>query len=397
MNRSALFAGVAAALVVGSLTFARDARVFPLSPISSGGSGGSGGSGVTALQHGLSLSGTTGSCNSAGASDAGCVTPDSQTFAGDKTFTGIIRGTGNYFGYSAQFNESITGKGMGAQVVGPLTFNPAQSFADPGADFVIRNSFNGRDAGYAFQINDYWGCQVTGIQSSGDVIFGPSCEAGGVSPTSLTKGSLRDGSGLSGHIALRASSGLYLTIAGDLPAAYGGVHGATTVSNGTQMDGGFMLQILNGPTVGLWDWQGGWSQISGIQRSQFQQCGRTGSGTALTGAFDGTIMFGADDSRWHQCTTSDAGWPVFVLQPEVLGVAQSPSNGSYTSTWGSSTLVGGAKTVAFTVAFSAAPEVCFCTDTTGAFACGVTSKTASSAAFAGTGTNTFDWQCIGKR
>lgn len=348
--------GILVALAIASVVLARDARVFPLSPIGSGGTGGSsGGSGGAGLPveaspplyvyndggsyfltldggtsaeptagQGITVSGSRVTCAMHSATDAGCISPGDQRLYGIKRFDSVMTAEGSYAQAEIGNYSILAVEGVAAKRIAPALDDNAiilqgrQSRTSITPDVLVQSKVY-RDAGAALSISDPFSVFFQ-IDWAGNVIFGPSVESSGAGYSGITKGGLKDNSGISGHYALQGSDGLYLNIGGNLPEGYGGVHGSVSAGNMTPMDAGFLFELRNPQTGGtsdarlIVDYQGGIAQLGAFQTNTLQPCGRSGSGVSARGALDGDLMYTVDDKRWHRCNAADAGWPLLAAE-----------------------------------------------------------------------------------
>lgn len=142
--------------------------------------------------------------------------------------------------------------------------------------------------------------------------------------------------GGSGAVALSASDGLYLPIAGALPSPYWGVHGAVTLVNTHPMSAGYLFELNNPQTGGTADKklmvtnQGGITQsFSALCEAQFPPCGNYQNAPVDDGGAgyfvatdagvsqDGTLMFDVCTHREKQCVVDgvSAPYPAGVWLP----------------------------------------------------------------------------------
>lgn len=154
-------------------------------------------------------------------------------------------------------------------------------------------------------------------------VFGVDFAGNGFFAGGLTVGNtiVLNGGG-SGAVALAASDGLYLPIAGALPFGYWGYHGAVTLVNKHPMIAGFIGEFGN-PTSGIGafsdkklmvNYQGGLVQFGGYCEATFAPCGEYDNRLSIDDggeayyvatdagvAQDGTLMLDKCTHRWKQC------------------------------------------------------------------------------------------------
>lgn len=393
----------------------------------------------------LSAQGLTISCLPAGAGDGGCVTSGTQTLDGRKRFPGGIEtnfadagalktdelrvaGSANVSG-----NATISGDLAGAYVYSltylfsnnlrartggsGLSLHTNRAASDPGPDITFQNA-NARDPG-TYAVKWYLGEPSTqviaGIGSRGEVIGGGSVEASAdflslqQDPTHPT---LSCSPGPPGGFP---ESGCYLSLVSGIRNS--GFHGGVVIGNGGPLlpdggyylgtsyrDGGLALQIFGGSPRSsaalhsdtttaidvrgnLWTADGMWQ--SAINTADLPICKSTLDFDAV---FKGPGMFGFNPNTQQMklCTTTsataDAGYESVCTDRNSLcgPLVQADTN----------TFSSGTRSVTFTVAYSSTPR---CTCTASGNACKRTAVSTTGATFAGTGTEDFDWICVGAR
>lgn len=125
----------------------------------------------------------------------------------------------------------------------------------------------------------------------------------------------------SGEASIHSANNNYLTLWGDLPIAYWGVHGAVAFLNAHPMIAGYIAEFANpdSNTGAMTDkklvvnYQGGLTQLGQYQEAQLAPCGDYenapfndgGAGyyvaTDAGVAHMGTLMFPVDKKRWCMC------------------------------------------------------------------------------------------------
>lgn len=268
---------------------------------------------------------------------AGDVNDGPQRWCGTKTFQGVTI-MEQYF--SANGSYTWNGRQVSGFVQGDLvlhgylrsmlddeglTFSTRRGVMSTGPDIVIRPETR-RDAGSALSIVDGAANEYFSIGNDGTVTL--RCSNNN---SSNWCGGLVDGTGGSGHVFARASNGLYLSLAGDLPVGYWGLHGSLTFRNRQPMIAGYLAEFVN-PDTGtatekklMVNYQGGLAQFGAYTYNPptLAPCdGETDHIQPLTGlpsdyvatdagrAAPGTMMWVNDMKRWCHCeptTNMDGG------------------------------------------------------------------------------------------
>lgn len=393
-------------------------------------------------------------CNNASAIDAGCVSTGAQEFAGAKTFKAAITSEKSITVTGA--NEDVQAPYVAATVwsEAPIftTGNLGQttilmgmkSSTDPGPDIDFW-SYQDRDAGIITRwMNGYLGQRkiVATVDNLGTVRAGCNQDF----PTSAYAPSFEDCSTASGHIALSSPGSYYLGLQGLLSNdhngidadgghplydggtwvqcctddggtfySYGGFHGNTTIRAGTgasgtgpqmlpdALYGGLLLELQNPQNTGGFTDKKWWVDSSGFYGTShgltFAQLLAEGSGVNILtnlgqfrfGHRESATSFAFDSHRpvfWTNLTMLESPATVDVLS--VHGGEADPRGMEN----GKSTLSTGTKVINFASAFTGTPN-CSCADTTAHNGCFIDSESSTSATFAGTGSDDFDWHCEG--
>ena len=260
-------------------------------------------------------------------------TTTDQSASGTKTWVGVAI-LKNYFSaegallwagrYTSGFvqKDLIVGGAIRGMYDGAgLLFISRRGQLDVAADFVLMPSQR-RDAGSILSAVDGDGAEFFSIGNNGQVVARCSNNT-----QSHDCGGFHDGSPSSGHIALSAYPGLYLTITGKLPLNYWGAHGAVTFQNSTPMSAGYIAEFDNGDTgTGadkklMVNYQGGLSQFGGYgynTNPRLAPCdgasdhpdndGGAGYYVAIDAgqAAPGTQMWVVDLKRWCFCEPTSA-------------------------------------------------------------------------------------------
>lgn len=370
------------------------------------------------------------SCSPASSTDAGCLSAGTQDIWGQKNFQHGIWSVGDIY-----TSASILGY-PGHQVLAL----GARTYGDTSAAVVVGNQID-RDGGgvilaaRAGPTND-----MVVITEEGNV----SLSCGNAATTGQC--SFVDATGVSGHVSATTTGANYFAIAGHLgdPAyvagygwdaglpdggnpdggaantdggnlylwyyPYGGRHGDVTVLSKTpnQYSNAWVFQTK---TEGTDDWffvqrNGGFGQAN--QGHAFASFGETAPNILTDkgqyypwGDHATVLRFGRgstdNDQRWAWKKESggpaDGGWGIIPDRAEVLRVVGQTSQ---TVQFGTSAFVAGSKTITFAAAFGGVP-VCTCTTISTTVPCSRNSVGTSSAIFNGTGTDAFDWQCMGPK
>lgn len=325
---------------------------------------------------------------------------------------------------------------------------------DPGPDIQFW-SYNDRDAGDLVAVmNGYLNRQrkVAAVSPSGTVLGG----CGQAFSSSGYEAAFQDCSAESGHIALSSPSGYYLGLQGldsqnhagietdggcpipdggiwvsahggtgigadggvcDSYYNYAGFHGNVTLRAGTgassPYDGGLNDALYGGLLFELQNPQHGgdftdkffwvdWGGFSGTSRGlTFSQLAAEGLSVNIITSL-GQYRFGHRESGMQ--FAFDTHRPVFWTNLQML---EMPATYDVLSVHGGeaapqafesgkSTFITGGKGVSFGVNFNGTPN-CSCSDTTAHNGCWVDDQNSTSATFAGTGSDTFDWQCTGPK
>ena len=192
--------------------------------------------------------------------------------------------------------------GQGVTIQGRRVVNDTSSSADVSLTSTVYRSYGTR----LMDVRNA-GALVAFVDSTGGI-------AAGFSNENTT--SFLDVNGASGHKSLSCvggAGGCYTTIGGGLVANYFGHHGAITLL-GPADNNGFIAEFI-GPGIGgaktklMVNYQGGLTQFGAYQVAQFASClngdpSPTDGGTVATDAgyaFDGTLMWAADQRVWCQC------------------------------------------------------------------------------------------------
>lgn len=378
-------------------------------------------------------------CTAASAAAGGCLTAGTQDVAGQKNFQAGLWSIGDIYTSAAILGYP----GHQVQVFG------ARSYGDTAASVVFGNQVV-RDGGgsiaafRAGMVND-----MVLITEEGNV----SLSCGNAATTGEC--SFVDATGVSGHISMKAVSGGELALKGDIGNPLytqgfgwdggladggnpdgGGSRGPNPDAGPTWPDGGTLFWVAY-PYGGR---HGDLTVVAGIPNAQsqswvlqtknpdnndwffIQRNGAFGSATDapfanfgetaqniltdkgqyyLFGDHATVLRFGRgagdNDQRWawkkENGGPADGGWGVIPDRAEVLRVTGQTSQ---TVQFGTSAFIAGSKTINFSSAFGGAPS-CVCTTISPTVPCSRNSVGTSSAIFNGTGTDAFDWQCMGPK
>lgn len=370
------------------------------------------------------------SCAPASGVVGGCLTTGTQDIKGQKNFVDGLWSIGDLY-----MSGAVTGyPGNQLRLFGD------RSYADTSAAVVVGNQIDRDGGGVIFAARAGSSRPMTVITEEGDVeLYCANAAATG-------KCSFVDATGVSGHISATTTEANYFAIAGHLGdplyvrgygwdaglpdggnpdggAAntdggnlylwyypYGGRHGDVTVLSKTpnQYSNAWVFQTK---TEGTDDWffvqrNGGFGQAN--QGHAFASFGETAPNILTDkgqyypwGDHASVLRFGRgtgdNDQRWawkkEYGGPADGGWGIIPDRAEVLRVVGQTSQ---TVQFGTSTFSGGTKLITFASAFSGVPS-CHCTTTSATIPCSRASVGTSTVTFNGTGTDAFDWQCMGPK
>lgn len=266
------------------------------------------------------------SCASASATSVGCVNLADQTMSGIKRFSDVVVANGTY-AHTAFASGGTSVIAAGAVSAGGPIYNGVanndlllvgrRTNTDPGVGVTVAAETY-RDAGVEFAVYKRTGGfgQIFSIQSNGDVVFTGAPSVDGTSNADAFTGTLRNGNSVSGHVALMAYPGLYLSLSGQNPSEYVGVHGAVTVRNKLPMDGGYIFEAQNPATgtsgdkkfligykgrFGTYDPSGGYQDYTAS--ANLPACS---AATGLDNEHpEGLIKYRSDDKEWVTCDGAD--------------------------------------------------------------------------------------------
>lgn len=190
---------------------------------------------------------------------------------------------------------------------------------------------------------------------------------------------------------------------------YGGRHGDLTVVTGipTEQSNSWVFQTKT-PNTNDWFFVQRNGAFGAATDAPFANFGETAQNIItsqgqyyLFGDHASVLRFGRgagdNDQRWawkkENGGPADGGWGIIPDRAEVLRVV---GQSSQSVQFGTSAFVGGSKTITFTAAFGGAPT-CMCATSSATVPCSRVSVGTSNVTFNGTGTDAFDWICMGTK
>lgn len=398
----------------------------------------------------------TAQCFAASAVDGGCLTAGDQEIGGAKTFKSPI--TSEKTITVSGSNEAVVAPYVAATVwcEAPVFTNGnngqttkmigMKTEYDPGPDNQIW-SYLDRDAGEILSINNgYLNRQrkVAAVTNTGQIAAG--CNQ--ASNVSGDDSSFIDCSTESGHVALSAPDGYHLNIRGMLGTdhaaietdggcpvpdggtwvvgtggtgigadggicasyyRYAGLHGNVTSRSGTgassALYAGWQQEWLNPLTGGFSDktgWIDAWGGFGHGHQLSFAQLRAIGPSVLIITTL-GQFKYGMQLSALNYAfdtnrltLRTDVDLYSIPITNDVLSVHNGEASPRAMED-GASTFSTGSRAVSFGTNFASAPK-CFCSDTTDVTkGCGPSGTNAGSTTFVGTGSDGFDWFCVGPK